>query len=197
MHNQMQPSGRVQGFGLHNDETTGAAAQVESTGLRNQPITTAYSAGAGAAAQSPSAGTGSFMQTPPASAPYATTAGTNAQTAGYGAAQPMTGTAANSQQISYDQFQEQLRQRQEQEQLMARQALLSAGADRQSDRTRAVLQQLASLSQEIQRAENQIQVQMDAQLRQLQLIHQRVRQAENLIQETLPNMQTPASGLRQ
>ncbi|CAM4387956.1 hypothetical protein [Paenibacillus tarimensis] len=91
----------------------------------------------------------------------------------------------NSQQMTYEQFQELQRQRQEQEQIAARQAIQNIGADRESDRMRSVVQQLQSVSEELQMAENQIQVQMDAQLRQLQLIKQRIRQCESLIQETV------------
>jgi len=198
MHNQMQPTGRMQGFGLQNGDhaTTEIGGQAESAGQRNQAMANSFAANS---AETTTGTSGGYMQqqSPSAASTYGST-GMAMPNAGYGAPQiPGGAVHANSQQLSYDQFQEQVRQRQEQEQMMARQALLSAGADRQSDRTRAVLQQLSSLSQEIQRAENQIQVQMDAQLRQLQLIHQRVRQAENLIQETLPNLQTPATGLRQ
>ncbi|WP_313997255.1 hypothetical protein [uncultured Paenibacillus sp.] len=50
-----------------------------------------------------------------------------------GAQQPST------QQMSYDQFKDQVRQRQEQQERLARQALVSAGADRQSDRIRSLL----------------------------------------------------------
>jgi hypothetical protein len=202
MHNQMQPSGRMQGFGMQNADATGGSnmPSEQNSGLRGQTANNPY---AGSTLSTNVAGT---MQQAMPAASYASTS--DSAVPGYGSQMTsgssssgltsMNNTSAtntNTQQLSYDQFQEQVRQRQEQEQVMARQALLSAGADRQSDRTRAVLTQLSSLSQEIQRAENQIQVQMDAQLRQLQLIHQRVRQAENLIQETLPSLQTqnPAS----
>jgi len=201
MHNQMPPSGRGQSFGMQNqngDISMELGTQAESNDQRNQTVTTSFTTNS---AQTPTVGTGSYVQqTNPVASSYASP-GMPAPNAGYsGTTQMPIGVGAgraSSQQLSYDQFQEQARQRQEQEQIMARQALLNAGADRQSDKTRAVLQQLSSLSQEIQRAENQIQVQMDAQLRQLQLIHQRVRQAESLIQETLPNLQTPGAGLRQ
>ncbi len=209
MHNQMQPSGRMQGFGMQNADATGSGnmPSEQNSGLRSQTPNSSY---ANSALTTNAAGT---MQHATPTTAYSSMTGSS--TTGYGNQQTSGNSSGsltsmnnlnastantNSQQLSYDQFQEQVRQRQEQEQVMARQALLSAGADRQSDRTRAVLTQLSSLSQEIQRAENQIQVQMDAQLRQLQLIHQRVRQAESLIQETLPNMQTQipaAATLRQ
>ena len=193
MHNQMQPSGRMQGFGMQNADATGSGnmPSEQNNGLRSQTPNSTY---ASSTLTTNAAGT---MHTMPTTAYSSMTGYGNLQTSanssgGLTSTSNMSASTenTNSQQLSYDQFQEQVRQRQEQEQDMARQALLSAGADRQSDRTRAVLTQLSSLSQEIQRAENQIQVQMDAQLRQLQLIHQRVRQAESLIQETLPNMQT-------
>ncbi len=205
MHNQMQPSGRTQGFGMQNADLAGNG-NMSSEPNSGMPSQTANNPYAGSTLSTNAAGT---MQQAMPSTAYASTSGSampgyGSQMATGGSSGAMsslnnmnaanTTTNTNTQQLSYDQFQEQVRQRQEQEQVMARQALLSAGADRQSDRTRAVLTQLSSLSQEIQRAENQIQVQMDAQLRQLQLIHQRVRQAENLIQETLPNLQTQAPG---
>ena len=105
--------------------------------------------------------------------------------------QSTSGAGAAPQQMSYEQFQEMKRIRQEQEQAMAREALLRAGADRYSDRLRVLLGELQSLHAEIARAENQVQVQMDAQLRQLQAIRERVRQAENALQSVLatpPNM---------
>jgi hypothetical protein len=89
------------------------------------------------------------------------------------------------QQLTYEQFQEQQRMRHEQEQAMAREALLRAGADRYSDRLRNLLVELQNLNAEIARAENQVQVQMDAQLRQLQAIRERARQAEHAIQSVL------------
>jgi hypothetical protein len=101
------------------------------------------------------------------------------------------GAGAAPRQMSYEQFQELQRIRQEQEQAMAREALLRAGADRYSDRLRTLLGELQGLHAEIARAENQVQVQMDAQLRQIQVIRERVRQAENALQSVLatpPNM---------
>ncbi|HUC90451.1 MAG TPA: hypothetical protein VMS09_00310 [Paenibacillus sp.] len=100
-----------------------------------------------------------------------------------GAQQPST------QQMSYDQFKDQVRQRQEQQERLARQALVSAGADRQSDRIRSLLQDVQSIGQEVQMAENQVQVQMNAQLRQLQLIQQRLKQIESAVQAALPQNQ--------
>ena len=94
------------------------------------------------------------------------------------------------QPMSYEQFQEMKRIREEQEQAMAREALLRAGADRNADRIRGLLVELESLDQEIARAENQVQVQMDAQLRQLKAVRERVRQAENAIRSLLPAPQT-------
>lgn len=89
------------------------------------------------------------------------------------------------QSVSYEQFREMKRAREEQEQAMAREALLKAGADRHSDRLRALLGELQSLNAEVARAENQVQVQMDAQFRQLKAIRDRVRQAESAIQAML------------
>lgn len=92
--------------------------------------------------------------------------------------------------LSYEQFQQQQRMRQEQEQAMAKAALQSAGADRHSEQLRGLLVQLQELEAEIARAENQVQVQMDAQLRQLQAVRSRIRQTENAAQQLLT---TPAS----
>lgn len=109
-----------------------------------------------------------------------------ATAAGYGAGgSAQTPVQPNMQQLSYEQFQEQVRQKQEQEQELARMALVQAGADRHSDKIRTVVQHLQSLNSEIKMAENQIQVQMDAQLRQIQLIRQRVQQAETMMQQLL------------
>ncbi|AGA57748.1 Uncharacterized protein TXXE_08135 [Thermobacillus xylanilyticus] len=107
--------------------------------------------------------------------------------------QPAGGTGFVPQQMTYEQFQEQQRIRQEQEQAMAREALLRAGADRYSDRLRTLLVELQNLNAEIARAENQVQVQMDAQLRQLQAIRERVRQAEHAMQSVL----STSPGIRQ
>jgi|GEM_PF-621324 len=101
--------------------------------------------------------------------------------------QPAAGAA---QPMSYEQFQEMRRIREEQEQKMAREALLKAGADRHSERIRALLAELQRLDAEIARAENQVQVQMDAQLRQLKAIRERVRNAEGAAQAALAAPQT-------
>jgi hypothetical protein len=93
------------------------------------------------------------------------------------------------QPMSYEQFQEMRRRREEQEQAMAREALLRAGADRHSERLRALLAELQGLLEEIARADNQVRVQMDAQLRQLKAIEDRVRQAESAIQAILAEPQ--------
>jgi len=97
--------------------------------------------------------------------------------------------AVQPQSMSYQQFRELRRRREEEEQAMAREALLRAGADRHSERLRALLAELLGLEEEIARAENQVRVQMDAQLRQLKAILDRIRQAEGAIHAILAGPQ--------
>jgi len=104
--------------------------------------------------------------------------------------QPAGGAGAVPPNLSYERFQELKRMREEREQAMAQEALLRAGADRHSDRIRALLGELQRLHEEIARAENQVQVQMDAQLRQLGAIRERIRQAESAVQSLLAAPQT-------
>ncbi|AZN41918.1 hypothetical protein [Paenibacillus albus] len=82
---------------------------------------------------------------------------------------------ANSQQLSYEQFQAQVRQRELQEQQQAQQALKRVGLDPKSQQVQQVIQQLNSIEKELQQAENQLQMQMDAQRRQIKLIQQKIQ----------------------
>jgi arylsulfatase A-like enzyme len=82
-------------------------------------------------------------------------------------------------QMSYEQFQEQIRQKQERDQVLARQALQQAGADSRSEKLRTLVNQLQQIQSELKIAENQFQVQMDAQRRQMKTIFDIVSQMEH------------------
>lgn len=99
----------------------------------------------------------------------------------------MSGQTINSQQLTYEQFQEQVKLKQEQEAQRAKEALKSAGLDQQSQQVQAVVQALYSVENELKHAENQIQMQMDAQKRQIQLIQQKITQAMAQMQGSAPN----------
>ena len=85
----------------------------------------------------------------------------------------------NSQQLSYEQFQAQVRKQREMEQQMAQQALRNAGLDPKSQQVQQVIQDLQGIQSELNLAENQLQMQMDAQKRQIQNIQQKLQQAMN------------------
>lgn len=95
--------------------------------------------------------------------------------------------------MTYEQFQDQVRIQREREMLAAREALQRAGADSQSGRGREVINQLEGVLKELEVAENQLLVQMDAQKRQLNRIRDRIRDTETSIQnyvlksETMPH----------
>ncbi|MBM7563308.1 hypothetical protein [Paenibacillus sacheonensis] len=99
----------------------------------------------------------------------------------------LSGQPVNSQQLSYEQFQEQVKLRQEQEQLKAKEALKGAGLDPKSQHLQSIAQALYSVESELKLAENQIQMQMDAQRRQIQLVQQKIHQAMAQVQGSLPN----------
>ncbi|MFC4809565.1 hypothetical protein [Paenibacillus sp. GCM10023250] len=101
----------------------------------------------------------------------------------------MPGQPVNSQQLTYEQFQEQARLRQEQEQQRAKEALRSVGLDPKSQHAQAVVQALYGVESELKLAENQLQMQMEAQKRQIQQIQQKIRQAMAQVQGTVPGSQ--------
>jgi len=107
--------------------------------------------------------------------------------------QPGAGGALQpaSRQLSYEQFQEQVRQRQQQEEQMARMALLQAGADSRSEKLRSLAVMLQGVRDEVKLAENQLQVQMDAQRRQFSQIASRISQMEAQIAETIRQPRDP------
>ena len=92
----------------------------------------------------------------------------------------------NNESLSYEQFQEQVRQRREQEQQQAKEALRGAGLDQKSQHLQTIVQALYSVESELKQAENQIQMQMDAQKRQIQLIQQKIHQAMAQVQGDIP-----------
>lgn len=92
-----------------------------------------------------------------------------------------------NQQLSYQQFQEQVQRQQEQERVMAQQALRNVGLDSRSQQIRQLVMELQGIGRELQQAENQLQMQMDAQKRQFQSIQQRLQQAELQVQSSLAN----------
>lgn len=100
----------------------------------------------------------------------------------------------NSQQLSYEQFQQQVQQQQEQERIQAQQALRNVGLDSRSQQVNQVLIELQGIQQELSIAENQLQMQMDAQKRQIQAIGQRIRQAEAQVRMSM-NANSNASGI--
>ncbi|MFC4101153.1 hypothetical protein [Paenibacillus xanthanilyticus] len=91
----------------------------------------------------------------------------------------------NSQQLSYEQFQQQVQQQKEQERVQAQQALRNVGLDSRSQQVNQVLMELQGIQQELAIAENQLQMQMDAQKRQIQAIGQRIRQAESQVRMSM------------
>ncbi|MCQ6562089.1 hypothetical protein [Paenibacillus mendelii] len=95
------------------------------------------------------------------------------------------GQTINSQQMSYQQFQEQVQQQQAQERIQAQQALRNAGLDQRSQKVNQVVIEIQNIQHELQLAENQIQMQMDAQKRQIQNILQRLQQAEQQVKSTI------------
>ncbi|AJY76700.1 hypothetical protein [Paenibacillus beijingensis] len=92
------------------------------------------------------------------------------------------GQNVNSMNMTYEQFMDQVRIRREQEMMAARQALQNAGADSQSGRGREILNSMESIIRELELAENQLLVQMDAQQRQLKRVRDRIRETEASIQ---------------
>ncbi|MBW7477546.1 hypothetical protein K0T92_22765 [Paenibacillus oenotherae] len=94
------------------------------------------------------------------------------------------GQPINSQQLSYEQFQAQVQQQQEQQRIQAQQALRNVGLDPRSQQISKVVIELQSIQSELQLAENQIGMQMDAQKRQIQSLQQRLQQAVTHVQST-------------
>ncbi|QJC52164.1 hypothetical protein HGI30_11760 [Paenibacillus albicereus] len=87
--------------------------------------------------------------------------------------------------MTYEQFQEQQRQRRDQEMVEGRQALLRAGADSSSEKVRGLINTMQELVQELSMTENQIQVQADAQLRQLRKLKERASSVEAEVRSSL------------
>ncbi|OXM16146.1 hypothetical protein [Paenibacillus herberti] len=92
--------------------------------------------------------------------------------------QPQDEGEINSLNLSYEQFQDQVRQRREQEQAQGRIALQRAGADNSAEKVRALVNTMQELVQELSMTENQIQVQADAQLRQIRKLKDRATAIE-------------------
>lgn len=84
----------------------------------------------------------------------------------------------NSLNLSYEQFQQQVRERREQEQQQGRIALQRAGADNSAEKVRSLINTMQELVQELSMTENQIQVQADAQLRQIRKLKDRAAAVE-------------------
>ncbi|XEC95900.1 hypothetical protein AB6A23_04860 [Paenibacillus tarimensis] len=103
------------------------------------------------------------------------------------------GQPINSQQISYEQFQDQVQKQQELERQQAQQALRNVGIDSRSQQVNQVLIELQNIQRELALAENQIQMQMDAQKRQIQNIQQRLQQTEQQVKATMAAASAPAS----
>ncbi|GIQ64671.1 hypothetical protein ABEV74_07375 [Paenibacillus cisolokensis] len=97
----------------------------------------------------------------------------------------MQGQQPSNLNMTYEQFQEQVRLRELQEQEQARIALQRAGADSGSGLIRQLIQELQNIQQEVQLSANQLQVQMDAQKRQTERLVQRIQQAEQLVRSSL------------
>ncbi|MGN7453689.1 hypothetical protein ACTHPH_02605 [Paenibacillus pasadenensis] len=87
--------------------------------------------------------------------------------------------------LTYEQFQEQQRQRREQEMIEGRMALQRAGADSSSEKVRGLVNTMQELVQELSMTENQIQVQADAQLRQLRKLKERASSIEAEVRASL------------
>jgi hypothetical protein len=95
------------------------------------------------------------------------------------------GQQINSQQLTYEQFQEQVQKQRELERIQAQQAIRSAGLDRRSMQAHQIVIELQNIERELQLAENQLQTQMDAQKRQIQNIRQRLQQAEHSVKAAI------------
>ncbi|REE80112.1 hypothetical protein A8990_12266 [Paenibacillus taihuensis] len=107
------------------------------------------------------------------------------------------GQPINSQQLSYEQFQAQVRQREQQEQRQAQEALKRVGLDPKSQQVQQVIQQLNGIERELQQAENQLQMQMDAQRRQIKLLQQKIQHAVAHIQGIGSNSNSVSNSYRQ
>jgi predicted metal-dependent HD superfamily phosphohydrolase len=101
------------------------------------------------------------------------------------------GQQPSNLQMSYEQFQDQIRQNQERDQMLAKQALQQAGADSRSDKIRTLMAQLQGIQSELQLADNQIQMQMDAQRRQLGQVMERINQMERQLNVVMNLPQSP------
>ncbi|MFD0710764.1 hypothetical protein [Paenibacillus sp. GCM10027626] len=99
-----------------------------------------------------------------------------------------SGMPINSQQLTYEQFQEQVQMRREQERQQAQQALKKAGLDKDSQQLNQIIVEFHHINEELQLAENQLQSQMDAQRRQIQSIKQRMQQAEQQVKNVIAYM---------
>jgi len=109
------------------------------------------------------------------------------------------GQQINSQQMTYEQFQEQVQKQRELERIQAQQAIRNVGLDRRSMQAHQIVIELQNIDRELQLAENQLQTQMDAQKRQIQNIRQRLQQAEQSVKAAIAAAgsqpgQTPTTG---
>ncbi|MFC4775223.1 hypothetical protein ACFO9Q_00310 [Paenibacillus sp. GCM10023252] len=102
-------------------------------------------------------------------------------------------TNTNQPRLSYEEFQQQVKQRDEQMQAEARQAILNSGADRNSFKMRDLVIQLEGLTQEVQNAHNQLEAQINAQQRQLKIVQKKIEDITQQFRSTIPG----ASGMLQ